>query len=583
MNRPVAKIGTGAAGRFAAVASGTRSWHPGAMQASPRRLVLQGLALAAACALALLIAGRTTILSGFELGFGDRGDSPIEIAVLEHWRNVLMGAEGWSRPIFFHPHAGALGYNDGYLLYGIVYSFWRLFFDPFVADSLNVLTFKTIGFLGAYALGARTLGWRPQVALLVALLFTVSNNIVVQTRHQQVALVALLPVAMMLAAAAWRAERDGRQAHARLLGAAWGALMAAWLSTGFYFAWFALFFALVLAGCWAGVTGTWRPRRAIALLRPHLGTLAVVAGVSALLLLPFLSVYLPKVWETGGHGVTGVKRYLITPVDWINVGPGNLLWGWTQAPLATLAGAAGVEGEHQSGFPLILFGLYVGATVRVLRRDGGFLKAFALAIAISWLLTLKLGPLSPWQAVYEIVPGARGLRVVLRYQLFLALPVLLLVFAAFRARIEAMLASAPLAAAGLALLLVAEQVNADTGAEMPRSLHLAELETVPRPPPGCASFYVVTARPHEPLFREPRLHRLYPHNVDAMYLAERWRVPTVNGFSTFNPPGWNFADPLAADYDARVLAHADAHGLHGLCRLDMRDVQPWRRIGPTRG
>jgi hypothetical protein len=63
-----------------------------------------------------------------------------------------------------------------------------------------------------------------------------------------------------------------------------------------------------------------------------------------------------------------------------------------------------------------------------------------------------------------------------------------------------------------------------------------------------------------------------------MFLAELWRVPTINGFSTFNPPDWNFTDSLAADYDARVLEYARRHKLRDLCRLDVRQADPWTRI-----
>ena len=93
--------------------------------------------------------------------------------------------------------------------------------------------------------------------------------------------------------------------------------------------------------CWAGVSGNWRPKRAFALFRPHLATLAIVGGVSALLLLPFLSVYLPKAFETGGHSVKGMRHYLATPIDWINVGPGNLVWGGAQPWLVAAGDAIG--------------------------------------------------------------------------------------------------------------------------------------------------------------------------------------------------------------------------------------------------
>lgn len=529
-------------------------------------------------ALAMLIAMRTTLLSGFAIGFGDRGDALIEIALLEHWRNVWMGAEAWNAPLYFHPHGGTLGYNDGYFLYGLSYGFWRLFADPFVADGLNVLTFKTLGFFGAYALAVRTLGWRRGVGLAVALLFSIANNLVLQSGNVQLVSIALLPWIAMLAIGAWRAAA-GEPRRARWLGVGAGALMAAWLSTGFYLAWFTLWFVLVVLLCWAGVNGNWRPKRAIALIRPHWTTLTIIGGVTLVLLLPFLSVYLPKAMETGGHSVKGMRHYLATPIDWINVGPGNLVWGWAQPGLVALGDAIGfgdpVNGRvREVGFPLLIFGLYIAATVRVIRHGSGFLKAFALAIAVSWLLTLKLGILSPWQAVFELVPGAKGLRVVFRYQLFLVLPVLLLIAAAWRERLAAM--RVPVLA-GLTALLAVEQLNSATPARLVRAEQLV-LEAIPRPPRGCASFYVVAARVNEPLFFDAGMHALYPHNVDAMYLAERWRVPTVGGFSTFNPPDWDFADATASDYDARVLAYAARHGLKGLCRLDMREPVPWRKL-----
>ncbi len=104
------------------------------------RTVRSRAALAIAFIAAMALFFRGPILSGFDLGFGDRADGMIEISILEHWRNVLSGAATWNRTGYFHPYAGTLGYNDGYFLYGLVYSFWRLFADPFQADTLNILT-----------------------------------------------------------------------------------------------------------------------------------------------------------------------------------------------------------------------------------------------------------------------------------------------------------------------------------------------------------------------------------------------------------------------------------------------------------
>ena len=533
---------------------------------------------------------RTPILSGFDLGFGERGDAIIEIAILEHWHNVLRGFAAWNTTFYFHPYAGTLGYNDGYLLYGIVYSFWRLFADPFHADTLNILTFKTIGFVAAYRLVARTLGWGRAAALLVALLWTVASNITLQAVHAQLQSVALQPVAMMLAIGIVRAEADGRHGRARLLAVALAALMGAWLLTAYYMAWFTLFSACLFAACWIILSGDWR----LGIVRRHAVTIACGGGAFVVCALPFLAVYLPKVRETGGEPYYEMLGYLVTPViDMINVGAGNYLWGWIFRPLLALVHAVLPDdpalpgrvlgGEHEAGFPLLFCALLVTAAWRIIvrrrvspdRTTPPELRAFALAMIVAWLLTLQFWVASPWGLVFELVPGAKGLRRVSRYQLWLTLPFLLVAVAAWRERATLLARSRPWLAATLVVLLVAENLSAETPAQISRANQRAALWHIAPPPAGCASFYVVASRVTEPVYINAELDALYPHNVDAMLLAELWRVPTINGFSTFNPPDWHFASPRAADYDARVLTYARRHGLRSLCRLDVRGQQPW--------
>ncbi|MBO9712795.1 MAG: hypothetical protein J7495_07760 [Sphingomonas sp.] len=521
-------------------------------------------------------------MSGFDLGFGDRGDSIIAISILEHWRNVFMGVGQWNLPLYFHPHPDTLGYNDGYLLHGLIYSAWRLGFDPFRADTLTGATLETIGFAGAFVLASRTLRWGVATATLLALLFSISNNMYVGAGHIQIRSLALLPWLAIAAIGAWRSEMAGDVWRARRRAIAAVAIIGLWLVTSFYFVWFALYFSLVLLLCWAGVTRRMN-LRGLAVLNGHWGTIAVTAAAFALAILPFLAVYVPKLAETGGYGYK--LSYLIHPTDLINVGPGNLLWGWLIAGLRFLFGngqlAEAVFGnEHQSGFPLFLFALACTAAWPLVRRrgDASFLRAFALAIVISWAFTLRFGPVSLWGLVYWLVPGARGLRVVLRYQLFLLLPLLLLVAAVHRTRLAALLGNHRALALGIVALLVIEQINFAPTARMSRREQLAALEPIPTPPPGCKSFVVTATRVGEPMFRDARLDALYPHNVDAMYLAQRWRVPTVNGMSSFNPPDWDFADPEAPDYPARITAYAGKHGLAGLCRLDVRATPVWTRL-----
>lgn len=539
---------------------------------------------------AMLIAFRDPVLSGFDLGFGDRADGIIEISLLEHWRNVLSGASAWNQPIYFHPHPGTLGYNDGYFLFGLVYSFWRIWFDPFLADTLNAATFKTIGFFASWWLVRRTLGWQAPVALLVATLFTINNAMALQAVHAQLQAIGLLPVAMILAITLVRAEAAGNRTAARIRGVLLALLLAAWLMTGFYTAWFTIWFACVFVACWLVATGNWRPAAALALARDHRTTFAICGLVFAIAVLPFLSVYLAKAGETGGHGYWKMLGYLVTPIDLINTGPDNLLWGWINRAMRALLGLFASDpdlprrafgGEHESGFPLFLFLLMAVAAWRVLRRRipaDPVLFAFALAIVVSWALTLQLWVASPWGAIFHIVPGAKGMRVVLRYQIFLVLPVLLLVAAVWRDRLAAMLERKRLAALALVSVLLIEQLNGFSAAQLSRNASWEPLKRVPRPPAGCRSFYAVQTQVGEPQYRNAAMHAKHPHNDDSMLLAQLWQVPTLGGYSTFQPRDWVFVDPLAPDYDVRVARYIRAHRLVGVCRLDMRQPVPWRRV-----
>jgi hypothetical protein len=555
-----------------------------------------GCALWIAYLAAMLIFFRVPIASGFDLGFGERGDALIEMTILEHWRNVWSGVSSWNSGFYFHPYGGTLGYNDGYVLYGIVYSLWRLLADPFQADTLNILTFKTIGFFAAYALVARSLRWGRGAAILVALLWTIASNIHLQAVHAQLQSVALLPLAMILAVGCVRAEGEGRTGAARVRAVALAALVAAWLMTSYYMAWFTIFSVCLFLLCWGVMTGQARPAAAFALVRRHAGTIAAGVAAFAVLILPFLIVYLPKMRETGGEGLEDMLGYLVTPViDMVNVGPGNYVWGWLFAPLHALLHhllpddpnlpRRVLGGEHEAGFPLAMVALLLVAAWRIVvrRRVGAgeapvTLRAFTLAMMVAWLLTLQFWYASPWLLVFELVPGAKGLRTVSRYQLWLTLPFLLIIVAGWRAQAARLRGERPAWLAAIVALLVAENLGAETPAQLSRTEQRAALSDIPPPPRDCRVFYVTASRVTEPLYISEELHKLYPHNVDGMFLAELWRVPTINGFSTFNPPDWNFGDPMAADYDARVRVYVGRHGLRDVCRLDMRRSQPWSRI-----
>lgn len=562
------------------VVLGTQDARAGTRVRAPARALIVGLVWAAAMVFCL----RYILLSGFDLGYSDRGDGVIEIALLEHWRNVFQGLEDWRRPLYFHPWGDTLGYNDGYFLYGVVYSLARTVFDPFISDTVNAVVFKTIGFFSAFVLFRRTLGWSFDRALLAATLFSISNSLGLQIGHAQLETLALAPLMAILVCEGWKAGAEGRRVAASAWGVAAAVLMAAWLITAYYFAWFSAYFSGFFLLFWARETGRLNPRALLAVGLRALPMLVAPALVFAVACIPFLMVYLPKVAETGAHSFNDAQQYLTMIYDPVNSGWGNIFWGWIAAGLGAVIKHKYSLGEHESGLPLLQFALLAVALRQLLKTPRSasrpMLKALAWTILVTWLLTIQLGPVSPWRLIYWFAPGATGLRTVVRYQIFLTLPVLVLVFAHYADRWAKLRQAQPLLAAGVAALLLVENVNFESPANLSRSVELAEIKAIPAPPAACKAFSVVKASATEGVYANAKTNALYPHNVDAMLLSELWRLPTINGFSTFNPPDWNFAGPTLADYPARVRAYGDRHDLKGLCLLDMRQPQPWSVVRP---
>jgi hypothetical protein len=129
------------------------------------------------------------------------------------------------------------------------------------------------------------------------------------------------------------------------------------------------------------------------------------------------------------------------------------------------------------------------------------------------------------------------------------------------------------AAVVIATALLAEQINAKPIAQIDRDAERAKFARIGAPPRDCRQFYVLRAPTNETL---PTAEG----QIDAMFVAYRYELPTLNGWSGNVPPGWNlnFSDGGSA---ARARAWAAAHGVADhLCVLDL-DTGAWSRDGAT--
>ena len=521
------------------------------------------------CALSIGLFFRDQLASGFAAIFGDVIDARIEVALLEHWYNTLRGLEAWRQPAFFYPAPGVLGYNDGYFLLGIVYAGLRaLGCDPFLATELTGMAFRGVGFFAFLLLARRTglgFGW----AALGAALFTQSNAAYLQAAHGQLCSLALAPLFgwMVWTAGAALQRRAPRRA------AAWGCAAAllfdAWLLTAFYTAWFTALFALTLALVAVGLglrDAAWRH----ALRIPSWPILAT-AGVVAAGLGPAAMIYLPVLHDVGGHTVATALALTPIPFDFVNTGADSLFYGGLNQWLAQRIGpAARLEGETATGAPwLLLLCAAYGAVVAWRRpwdHAGAFWRAVSAAVLLSAALAVQIGGLTLWLFVYAFVPGAEAIRVVVRYVLFLSLPVTLL--AAYGlSRAAGRWPPALIALAGL--LLAAETINLQRVDRVPRGEELAWLAQLPPPPASCAAFVVTAPRTLDDPMVTPDLVPMLG-SVDAMLIAELIHVPTIDGHASVLPP---HHDRPAAEGGDRALAARRLVATLGLggtvCGLDL--------------
>ena len=543
--------------------------------------LLRSLSVLLVGAAAIAIFFRAQIATQFQVAFGDRGDGLIEVAILEHWWNVLRGMTLWRNPLFFYPVKDTLGFNDGYLAYGIIYSAFRSFdFDPILASESTNICIKALGFLGCFVFLRYDLRRPHWIALTYASVFTISNNTYVNAYHAQLMSVSFVPWFTLVSFRLSLSVASER----RLAIVAWGfaaaSLTAIWLLTAFYTIWFTLFLGATMVFVFA-------VRLPLDVFRSQVSSLwreflPVSISIAFLLfaLIPFVLVYFQTSVETGMHPLSEALLYTPSPIDILNVGPKNLIFGGLDYRLAGYFGADfPLTGELVMGIPPVLLVLSVSGISVCARGDTlkhRWLFALGTAAILSWLVTIHIGEWSAWELVFQIVPGAKAVRAISRLDIVLMFPCVLLAsevatkiwdFACVRnVSSSRMLCRMTLATMGVALVVEEVNLAGPLGLSRPAENHL--IAAVTAPPKTCASFYAVSEQPGPPL-GTPNVDAAYSNNVDAMFIAEVKGLPTLNGMASFYPSGWDLTRPRAVDYQRRVTAWIGRHHLRRVCSLDL--------------
>lgn len=511
---------------------------------------------------------RRWLFTGFDATFGDEGDGLIALAIIEHWHRVLLGVAHWTDPTFFFPEPGALGFTDAYFLYGAACATLRgLGFDLFTSLMLVMSGLSALGYFGFVRLARRRFAIPMLWASVGAFLFAFANVDAVKLIHVQIYCAMVLPLTCELALAAWAS--DSRRRGAALAAAA-GLLHAVVMFTAYQVGWFFTFFLLIFAMLHlviGKVAETRELLRAAATTKRHV--LLAYAGAFAIALVPFLWLYVPVL-------MTGLSRdfaeVLSNAPDWtdlLNVTPHNVVWGEVLRHVGVTGRPARPVWEVELAFtPGVLTTMFAALVMLALRRGRSYsdtgLLVLGIGVIVVWLLQLDIGGLRLWKAVWALVPGAGGIRYIFRSQVVANLFVALIaakglaeLARATNARGLSMLALA------VGVFLLVEQVNDTWPATISRRATIAWLNAAPPAPNGCRAFYLA---PDATPLGKPG----WEHQADAMLFSQLRGVPTVNGYSSWLPRGWNLENLVDPGYPEAVRNWTRDKGVRALCGLDPR-------------
>ena len=534
-------------------------------------MTLSGLALA------LYASFWVQIHSGFTKIMGDPYDGVIENTLVSHWFWVLGLQRPWNEVGYFYPYADTLGYNDGYFLFGVMAALFRPFgLNPFGAAEAAHMLLKAIGFLGYLQLSEKVSNDRL-ASIVGAVLFSICIN-TTNHGHAQLLLVGLCPSLWFLSQAAVNCF-EKREGFADM--AIWSLLLGTMLVTGFYITYFACLFLGTLLTFWLMVN----PREGFVLLRAGKSRILPFSILLMAAVIPFLCVYIPKLHETGGHNPAAVFAYLLKVQEVVNDNQ-NLLWGDRIHTFFSNSGILHRDGEYSLGFPplfLIAFGVSGFFCIRDGFRSPNPTARFFFLVtlnAVFWLLAcIDWNGWSFWHLIYQSIPGAKGLRVVSRFYIFLALPMALVISQGLSMILRQTSRGRIRRAAFylVSLLLIAEEINPHPYVGLSTIEPLKLLNDLKSPPATCRSFYVINPTG----FRSENvaLDDVLRTNVQAMMISSFLNLPTVVGISSFNPPDWNFREGPPETFEQRVMAYAFQHQvLEKMCRLDMANNQ-WSLVG----
>jgi hypothetical protein len=477
------------------------------------------------------------LLTGLARIQGDTGDTRLINYILEHgyrWLVSMPGHKNLWNPAFFYPIKNTLAYSDTLLGVLPFYVIWRILgIQPDTAFQLWWLTISSLNYVAFYFFLRSCFRLTPLASASGSFLFSFGGPQVAQVGHQQLFAHFYIVVGIYALVRVFQINQDSTNPKKPIfwIPVFFGCLIAQ-IYAGFYFGWFFLL-SLGVALLWAILIPSYRVPL-LSLLRNQIALFTISLLFSVVALIPMISHYLAAAKIIGYPDSSQVS--LMTPrlYSWIYSGPFSWLYKWMFyiEPFKSLY----MDQEHRLGLGfvtsiVVLYGLYY--------RRNHTLVHLLIIISITIFLSVTMFPfgLSLWRFISEIIPGAKAIRAVARIGILLLIPASLgLAFFIQRAQ------STGATWIALIIIIVCVLEQGETTPSFNKYSLRSHIKSISeKVNPDCKAFLYAPYR----ALQSPKIPLIVwniKNNIDAMWAQVETGIPTINGYSGYNPPGWSFSE-----------------------------------------
>jgi Domain of unknown function (DUF4214) len=526
--------------------------------------------------------------SRFDKFFGDRGDVRGTIYVCEHWYQWVLGKTHLMSPGFFYPVKGTLAYSDFLVGYAIPYSIVRsLGLGMFSSIEVVVILMTFLGYVACFVLLKRVFRLSLLPACAGAMFFAFSSPKFFQTSHLQLQYIVFLPVICGVLVIFVRNSHELSQRKASVFLSSAAILWLLQAATTFYYAWFLLLWSLLFL-----LTSLiLKPSRSLLFALTKRYWRAQLAGTAVFFLALglFIYSYLPGIRTASWTPYEYVIQMVPSWWSLLCMGYGNYLWGWL-LPLIMPAPWPENWAELMVGIGLVPSITWIVVTIWMIRRfwsrsetalsrvtvsdaAPAFLTALVVATMLFYIIGFNYGNNhSPWFYVNEYLPGAKAIRAVSRYVIFLTLP-MAIAFAWLiergikrvakyrrkRTRIALTAVLTIVAAFGIFEQFGVFKIGGTGFSKRVEETYLRAMTT--KLASDCTTFYITPGSGN---------HGPFEYQYDAMLISIMTGIPTLNGYSGHTPPGWELYLVSDAGYEEKVRKWVESQHIQGkVCRLEV--------------